>query len=344
MTRFLANSFALVLVLVASCGCAGARRATPRAATEAATEAATPRDASAGALAEALERALADPELPADLRVDVECRERDELRTFTAFAGGAGIWNRRVQVSLDAESLRTLLRAFQRAGFAHMPARFGGPGATHREGADAALRVSCLVALRLAGLRKEVVQVEPGPRSAELQGLAAELLRVGESVARSGRGAADLSDALRLLVAGELAPETFALVLHRKRAGHEPSADPSADGFLLRIDGRHVETQPFRRNEGYGEARTLELSDAEVTALAARLADEDVARLPVNLYAEHYTDLSIEVLAWRLSLQARAFDGLEPTTLGERQQAFERVYDELERLQERALTEGQPAN
>ena len=272
------------------------------------------------------------------LRIFDECQTADGPRTVEIFGHGVAIWNRGRQFRLSEDEIRRGLEAFVTAGFAAMPAEFGGrvapePGVGRSgSGSGNATRVICQVVLELDGVRKRVAQLDIGEQSEALRRLAETLLEISREPAGSGLATADLADGLAKVAAGDLAPETFKILAHLKPRDQE--------GWLLRVEGTHASTHRFIPGEGYGDPSTLELAASEVVALASLMSEHDLAELPINLYAEHYTDLKVEVLDRRLSLQARRFAGMTPTQHGARQTSFEKVFEALTKLHQRLLNEG----
>ena len=110
----------------------------------------------------------------------------------------------------------------------------------------------------------------------------------------------------------------------------------------MRIEGRQATTQTFTGAEGYSEPVRLELTQEVLSRLAEMLSNHEVEDLPVNLYATHYTDLSVLVLNREKNVQARQFAGMTPTTHGERQTDFEKIYGALSDLHLRVLRLGVP--
>jgi hypothetical protein len=88
----------------------------------------------------------------------------------------------------------------------------------------------------------------------------------------------------------------------------------------------------------------LELSLEDLTGLAQLLRETGVDDLPVNLYAEHYTELVVSVLNWRQALQARRFAGMSRTTHGDKQKQFDQIFGKFRDLERRVETEGRPAS
>lgn len=333
-------SLVVALASLVTLGCAG----TPRPVTP----------ASPGAGSAAAPAAVSDPVTAAlrqalssgrweGMRIDAECRRPDgSYPAVTVFGSGVGIWQRERQFELTGDQVRELLVAFWNAGFAAMEETHGGapvpaPATMPAPPAGAAApTLTCSVALRLDGVAKRVNQLATGRQSAELAQLAGTLLDACEAPGRAGAAAASLTDGLRKVAAGELAPEVLRVDVQRTAEG------PDAAGWLLALEGGLITTRGFQATAGYGEPRQRRLSGEEVAALA-RLLIDNAEGLPINLYADQYTDLSVEVLNHKASIQARRFAGMTPQTHGARQQSFDRVIEVLAALQRQVAAEGRAA-
>jgi hypothetical protein len=361
--RALGSPVPLLSALLLACGgmsaCSAPRPAAPaspggaEAASAAAPEAppgappGAPEAAPINPLDAALRDALAGGSREG-LRIDAECRRPDgSYPSATVFGNGVAIWNRERQARLPEDEVRGLLEAFRSAGFAAMEDTYGGTGAPANppartpadppgSGHAAAPTLTCAVSLRLGGAAKRVNQLAEGARSEPLARLAAAVLDACEGAGRNGAGAASLTDGLRKIVTGDLPPEVLRIDAHREGDG------PAATGWLLTIEGGAVTSRSFQGAAGYGEPRTMRLPPDEVALLARLLVGQGVESLPFNLYADQYTDLSIEVLNRKISVQARRFAGMTAETHGEKQQGFDRAVDFLEALHLRALAEGRP--
>jgi len=280
----------------------------------------------------------------------VECADDAGMRQAEVFGNGVAIWDRRLQLELPREELVALLGRFRSAGFAGFQEMYGTivreipiPQDAPPEGPGwlAAIQVICRVELTLDGVTKQSVQLAKGPRSEELDALARGILEAVQPVPGAGVGAEDLRDGLSRIGEGVLAPETLRLLLHRKPAAEAVEAGEAA--WILRLTGRRAAVEPFLVPGGYGDPVTLELPEAEVARVGRLLAEAGVGELPENLWAEHYTDLVVEVLDHEARLQARPFAGMGPTTHGAAQERFDRLYTALADLAHRVLREGAPA-
>lgn len=290
------------------------------------------------ALTQALDRALAEGWR--ELHLETECGTEAGFQTTEVFGSGVGIWKRKTQFHLDRAEIRTLLQAFRESGFPSLRESYGGRrDPVVRE--NQSPRATCRVGLRLDGLRKHVIQLQHGRQSEELRRLAIRILEACEGPARSGRSAASLEDGLAKVAAGELAPETLQLLVHRKVEG-DRSNPGEAEGWLLRLDGRQATTRRHGLDTGYAEPIALELSGEDFTGLARLLREQGVHELPFNLHAEHYTELVVVVLNWRKTVEARPFAGMTHKTHGGKQERFDQIFRRLQDLERRVGLEGQP--
>ena len=338
---------ALLLAYAGTSACSAPRPAAPSSpgGTEAAS-AAVP-ESEVNPLDAALRNALASG-IWEGLRIDAECRRPDgTYPSATVFGNGVAIWNRERQAQLSGADVRRLLEAFQSTGFAAMPDTYGGPGAPANppartptdppgSGRAAAPTLTCAVALRLGGTAKRVNQLAEGERSEPLARLAAAVLDACEGVGQAGVSAGSLSDGLRKVATGELPPEVLRIDAHREGDG------PAAAGWLLTLEGGVITSRPYQGAAGYGEPRSLRLPPDEIALLARLYLGQGAEGLPFNLYADQYTDLAIEVLNRKVSVQARRFAGMTAETHGEKQQAFDRLVGFLAALHARTMTEGRP--
>lgn len=102
-------------------------------------------------------------------------------------------------------------------------------------------------------------------------------------------------------------------------------------------------TRTFDPSEGYGEMMEIELTAPEIAELAGLLAEGDPSSFPANLWADSYTDLTIQVLDKKKSVRARQFARLSPSTHGQLQLDFNSIYGSLQALHQRVLEAGRPA-
>ncbi len=287
-----------------------------------------------------------------DLRIVSECITEAGPEAVGVFGNGVAVWGKKTQFALTRDQIRLQLEALQEADFAHLAAVYGGRKAVPPEEIqdprlrppDAGTssmhqpaRIICRVALELDGVSWQAAQLRRGEQSAALRRLAERILDICREPARAGLTPTDLDDALAKAAAGELDPETLSVLLH-----HKPGTGEDAGGFLLRLEGRKASSRTFRPGEGYGDLHLLELHPDDVAILFQLLAEQGTSELPINLYAEHYTDVAIELLGHRQTVQARQFADMTPAQHGEKQERFERIYGGLYELHERVMAEGRP--
>ncbi|HEX5757967.1 MAG TPA: hypothetical protein VF121_02130, partial [Thermoanaerobaculia bacterium] len=291
------------------------------------------------ALAAALDAALARGAWE-ELRLALECSRDGRLEAVDLFTNGVGIWESSRQFRLARGEVLALLAAFRRAGFAELRDSYGGAGdpePTTPSPTPAAARPELLCRLRLAldGADKQVVQLAGGRQSPALARLAREIVGLCAGPAGEGIGAATLAEGLERLAGGELAPEVLFL-----QATRRDGEAVEAPGWLLAVEGAVATTRAYAPGAGYGPERRRALAPEEVAALAGLLAAERVHELPVNLWADGYTDLEVAVLGRRTSLQARRFARMDAAAQAAPRERFARLLDALERLGRRVAAEG----
>ncbi len=312
----------------------------------------------ARAAEQALDRVLSASGDWRELHVVTECAGDAGFRRVELFGDGVGIWQGRRQFSLDHDQLVAVLRLFHRAGFPAMPEMFGSEGEEEipvpqepgqpvvrglgqvsdrvsDQAPAAILRVTCRVLLTLDGVTKQSNQLSEGPQSAELRDLAEGILDLCREPGEGGFRALNMTDGLRKVADGRLAPETLSLLLH-----HKPEAAAIERGepaFLMRLRGARVTVRPFLGTQGYGDPVGLDLDRAQVAHIANLLADNGLGSLPANLYADHYTDLTVDLLDQHAEIQARQFARMTRGSHGESQLSFDRIYTGLAALARQVL-------
>ncbi len=335
-------------VLVVGCSGAAPPRAAPRPAAAAATPGAESEAAAAGDaeadFARALDTALRGEESLEGLRLQMGCLRDEGFRQLEAWGNGVAVWNEESQFRLSYGELLELLRLFERYRFADMRASYGGkddpdPNAPRPPEQGSAIRVVCHVELKLGAASKRSVQIFGGRQHQDLWDLAAAIFELCTEPAKSGVRAASLSEGLRKIARGELAPEAFDLVAHRK--SETPASAPEAS-WLLILDGAAATARSYTASRGLGEEVRLDLGPEEVAELMRVLAKARFEEMPDNLWAQDYTDFSVKVLNHEKSLQARRFAGLSPTAHGDQQDLFNRAFDVVAELSRRVRAEGIP--
>ncbi len=280
-----------------------------------------------------------------DFRIEVGCLDAGEFRMLEVYANGVVLWDQESQITFDEAPLREALELFRRHEFATMELFYGGKGdPAPREGAGAsAKKVLCRVQLDLAGgVSKAAVQLFGGRQHPPLFEMAHELLDLAREPAASGVRAASLSDGLRKVASGELAPEALLLVLHRKT--DEPDPITAETGWLVTVHGRQARGRSYGAAGGLGDELVLELAPEELARLLGSLAAETPEELPTNLWSEEYMDVTMRVLSYHHNVQAREFARMTPFTHGEKQEQFDRIAVELKLLAQQVLTYGTPTD
>lgn len=286
----------------------------------------------ATAVALAIKDLLAGKRGIEDTRLDVTWGGRGSA---TIYGIGVGIWNRERQFKLDNAQLLALLKILNEGGFAKMRPGYGGIARPLRGPAIGAPEVLVgSVTLHVGNLTQGSMQRGGGEQSRELAAIANNILDLCEKAAQNGVAADSLADGLKKIAAGKLHPLTMSLLVQRiENEGRGPN------GWILRIHGQQAEVQ-LRSRTGIGSPIRFELTAMQLDGLCKLLIDNDAGSLPVNLYAPDYTDFRVSILRRDKSLQARKFARLTPTTHGEKQKQFDRIFAGLDALHQRIIKEG----
>jgi hypothetical protein len=206
--------------------------------------------------------------------------------------------------------------------------------------AGAGVKIICRASLSIDSNLKMVSQTEKGKQFQPLRELTAHIFAISKGSATDGVVADSLTDGLRKLEKGELNPVAFRLLLHqRSESRPELSED---QGWILRVEGRRASHQTIRQKAGYSDPVEFELGEEEFLGLTRTLSISEVEGFPLNLFADSYTDLSLQVLNRKRSVQARQFRGVTPETHGERQKSFDRILALLTKLNSKVKSLGQP--
>jgi hypothetical protein len=265
---------------------------------------------------------------------------RDKAGSVTpvkVFGSGVGIWKSQAQFRLTRKEVLAVVGMLDGSGFGEMPDQFGEDLEK-----DQALQMKGQVVVRVGAETKRVTQLMEGPQSASLDRLAREIFDSCErAVVRGSVTASNLPDALRKVLAGELAPETVQIYV--QRLVERPAADVAVLGWMLHSEGRDLVLRERAREGGYGVPVRYRLGSGQFQSLARALLEADPASFPSNLFAPDYTDFSVKVLNQARSIQARRFLHVTPQTHGEVQKKFDALYAALDAMHARALKEGVPA-
>ncbi len=291
---------------------------------------------------------------PDDVRIDANWRRGTEIVSSRVYGTGAGVWREKTQFSLTRDQVLSLLQEIRRERFGAMPAFYGTEEAEgedeesekerakdmekEREKEKVYLRGSLTV--RVGTDVKRVAQYMEGDQNKDFAALVERVLAASEKAAGRGVGTDSLSEGLAAVADGKLAAETLQVFAQRRPGRAGASAD-RADSWTLRIDGRRVfDVSPA---EAAARERVLVLPEADFRSLAALLRESDLAGLPRNLYSPDYVRLEVSVLDRRADLTARRYAGKTATSLGAKQETFDRVYAALLALHQRAQKEGAEA-
>jgi hypothetical protein len=283
-------------------------------------------------LAGALSERIAGKRSLDDVELDLIWRQ-DEARLYGT---GVGICRNASQIRVPRAELLALLEELRQARFGGLPDRFGKVEDDEREDIE---YLKGRLTVRVGSLSKSVTQMREGEQSPELANLATRILKICDAAAKTGVGAADLPDGLGKLASGKLSPEAFEALVQR-REGRSASGAP--ENWILRIKGRQVIDRLMPAGRKPDPPKALTLSEKQFRDLAAFLASNDVAALPGSVYSAQYTDLRVKVLNRERVVSGRRLGGERAEAPGARQQAFDRIYDEMRRLHLEVQKSGKP--
>jgi hypothetical protein len=268
--------------------------------------------------------------------IEVSWRRGNDMVSTQIYGNGTGIWNHKAQFRLTRDQIHDLLESFQKTSFLRMASLLG-------EETDM-LKLQGKIVLTIGHQTQAVHQLAFGDQSQELTDLANEILELAEAKGRDGVFVTDLSDGLKKIRSGKLAPEALQISAVRRneqRGGGDPA--DTEDGWILRVAGRRAEAQLYRASGGYDTAREATLTEAEFKDLLSNVLRADPADLPRNAYAAQYTDLRVEVLDRVRDVAARRYSDVTPDTHKGKQKKFDRLYSDLRQLTRKILENGRVA-
>ncbi len=266
-----------------------------------------------------------------DVRLDVFWSGAGRATTARVFGDGVGVWQGEAQFERPRSRVLEILELLRKARFGSMPDRFGEDEEGEK---DKGPRLRGQLEVRAGAARKTTVQLVNGDQSKAFAKLVETILRICEGPAGTGVRAASLDDGLRLVAAGRLSPRVLEAAVQRRP---DP---PGTSGWTLRIEGRdaRLERSAAGRPPAAGPARAL--SELEFHDFAVLLAGAEPATLPQSLYAESYTDLTLQVMKYTRTIAGRKFRGMTRETHGERQKAFDRIVSAFDALHARLEAAG----
>ena len=302
-------------------------------------EKASPREASpADRITPALEARIDGRTGLGDVQVDVFWSRGGKATTARVFGDGVGIWQKEAQFELPRARVLEILEAIRKARFGSMPDQFGEDEESEK---DKGPRLRGQLVVRAGSARKTTIQLVNGDQSKAFARLLEKILRICEGPARQGVRAPSMSEALRLLAAGKLSPHVLEAAVQRRP---DPKGSGGCRSRAGRCDwqGSTPAKSAWRRESAPDPAQTLVLSAQEFHDLAVLLSDSDPSALPQSLFADAYTDFSIEILQYSRTVAGRRYLGMTAATHGDKQKAFDRIIGAFEALRRRIENGGEP--
>ena len=307
---------------------AGAAEARVRNAGPKSGQHSKPHPAPANPLASLLDAVLSGKRSLDGVRMDVFWAGVKESRAMVLYGNGVGIWRGEEQIHLSQDQVKGLLKRFRDSGYVSMPARFGAVPTP--ENPDP-IPLCGSVSLGINGTIKTVNQAWEGKQSVPLTQLATTTLDMGEAASAAGVSIDSLADGLSKIADGTLAPETFSLQVNR--VVQTTDLDPTGESWIIRVNGLTAESESFSAGGGFHPRSHVKLTLDQLTGLVKALLDGGVSTLPDRLFADHFTDLSVKVLDKKKNLVAASnLPGITPSSLGDQQEAFDKILTSLDAL------------
>ena len=250
---------------------------------------------------------------------------RPNRQSLVVYGSGVGVWNQERQFDLAPALHKELLRRTVLAGLYEMSER-PKPERNVERSPNAPVIVRA-VSVRVGELERTVAQNDRVGTFQALETLVAELFLLCEKPASGGTGAATLTEGLRKIADGKLAPETLQLVLNIPPVAAS-ATQKAANGVVVVLDGGVV-TRTEQAPGSAGVAVTVPASADRLRSLVNVLARSGIETFPGNLYRERYVDLNARVLSRARVVQARKFAGMDPAKHRAQQEALENVIQSI---------------
>ena len=325
----------LILLLLLFFG-VGAPAASPLHPSQQEPDSATPYDAAT--VTDAIAKALRGEHQ--EFHMESHCLTGDGLRTVEIFSNREAIWTGRIQIELQAPQLKSILQLLEESGFAEMKDTYGGKNDPDPNRPPFASRISCRVEVTVDGVTKQSNQFLVGRQSEKLKKLAQSILEICEMSVGEGVTVKSLDDALAKLSDGVLVPGILRLVVNRKPDSE--ALEQGVPGWILTVTDGVATVRNYLAPRGMTDEVALRLSPGQVSALATVLMDERLTSLERNLYANHYTDLTVEILGHRKNIQARQFSGRNRDTPALQKKRLQRIVRAMTDLYEAVARDGKP--
>jgi hypothetical protein len=298
-------------------------------------EAAREASPTADLIGPALEKRIRGQASLDDVRIDVSWHSVAVYASARIYGNGIVICDGRLQFTVTKDAVLSILRDLRKARFGSMAPHYGEYGEDERSEGP---RLKGSIAVRAGSVLKTVLQLVDGEQSKELEALAKRILEVCRGAAQKGIGSSNLADGLDKLGSRALVPETLEITLQRRADGAEKTSGETT--WILDLEGRRVTDRLMPAGQMPPPPRVLVLPEADFLSLIRLLAEAHVSEIPINVYEPLYTDLRVTVLNWSCFISGRKFLNMTAETHGEKQKAFDRIYEALRALHERVQTEG----
>lgn len=250
--------------------------------------------------------------------VEVEGFFKDRYQAVRVFSSEVGIVNNHKQFLVAQDTVKSIFKALDRSGFASMPEQFGGkPRPTHKP------ELRSAVTVRLGLWEKTVIQMRDGEQSKSFAKLVKRIFAILEGPMSQGVSVANLSEGLKAVLEGTLAPETLSLSLAWEE---QPRAFA-----VFTVSGLYARWTP----PGGGQVRRYWLGAQDARELAELLLSLEPNQRSARFYWPKQVSLEVEVLNHRWGIEGRPWAG----PMGDPERALARRWEVVEQELRRILKE-----
>jgi hypothetical protein len=272
---------------------------------------------------DALAEARESTEARLHLRIEIEGQLDDGARRVVLFGRGIGIWDGKRQFGLTNDAVSQAIDLLLESGFSAMPERFVPREPDDRQNPVQLIR---MITVHVGDYMKMVIQDNKGAKSVEFQRLVDRLVALCKEPASHGITASSLEDGLRKIAEGTLAGETLWI---NANAPEMRSLDSQrGQGWLVSVRAGLLTVQTHDIENGYQKNVERQLGANEGQLIARSLVAANVHKLPANVSAPGYTQLTVAVLDHNLRTLARA----NPGSTGEAGEAATKDFKAVRRI------------
>jgi len=182
---------------------------------------------------------------------------------------------------------------------------------------------------------KTVIQDDLGDISEPLGKAVTGLVTLCQKPTKSAQTVAALGDGLKRVAAGTLAPETLFVAVNAPQI--RSMAEQKGQGWALAVEHGQITVHKQSLKHGIGGPVRRILTANEAKSLARMLLKHDAAKLPRNISAPGYCQLTVSVLGHQRTILVRPFAGTRPASEAASAAKFTALRGELHALFEKEI-------